>query len=219
VPGRFVTLEGIDGSGKSTVLNRLAEALSEQGYPVLATREPGGTAIGRSIRSVLLDVESAGMSPLCEAFLYAADRAQHVSEVIRPALEASRLVLCDRFSDSTLVYQGAARGLDAAWLERLCSTAAGGLVPDKILLLDISVEEGLKRLARRRKAEDTGRHEARFDEETIAFHRRVHAGYMARAEADKKRFIIIDASPSVEDVVRACIEALAPELASVGSAT
>lgn len=218
MPGQFVTLEGIDGSGKSTVLNRLAEALADKGYPVVATREPGGTAVGRAVRAVLLDVESAGMSPLCEAFLYAADRAQHVAEVIRPALEAGRLVLCDRFTDSTLVYQGAARGLDMEWLEAVCSRAAGGLVPDRTLLLDTTVEEGLKRLARRRTAQGSGRYEARFDEETIAFHRRVYAGYMALAEANKERFIIIDASRPVEEVVRACIDALAPELASVGSA-
>lgn len=216
--GQFVTLEGIDGSGKSTVLNRLAQALADKGYPVVATREPGGTAIGRAIRAVLLDVESAGMSPLCEAFLYAADRAQHVAEVIRPALEAGKLVLCDRFTDSTLVYQGSARGLDLAWLESLCSTASGGLVPVKTLLLDLPVEEGLKRLGRRRAAQGEGRYEARFDEETIAFHRRVYDGYMALAKADKERFAIIDASLSVEDVIRACIEALAPELASVGAA-
>lgn len=216
--GQFVTLEGIDGSGKSTVLSHLAQALAERGYPVVATREPGGTAIGRAVRAVLLDVESAGMSPLCEAFLYAADRAQHVAEVIRPALEAGKLVLCDRFTDSTLVYQGSARGLDTAWLEDLCSQAAGGLLPDKTLLLDLPVEEGLERLSQRRATQGESRREARFDEETIAFHRRVAAGYMSLAKAQKERFAIIDASQPVEEVVRACIEALAPELASVGAA-
>ncbi len=215
--GQFVTLEGIDGSGKSTVLDRLRRALSELGYPVVATREPGGTAVGRAIRAVLLDVESAGMSPLCEALLYAADRAQHVAEVIRPALEAGRLVLCDRFTDSTLVYQGDGRGLDGEWLERLCETASGGLKPDRTLLLDLPVEEGLKRLSIRRSARAEGRHEARFDEETLAFHRRVHAGYRRRAEAEAGRFVLIDASHPVDLVVSACIEALAPELAAVGA--
>lgn len=217
VPGQFVTLEGIDGSGKSTILSRLGQALSERRYPIVVTREPGGTSIGRAVRAVLLDVESAGMSYVCEAFLYAADRAQHVAEVIRPALEAGRLVLCDRFTDSTLVYQGDGRGLDRAWLEELCETASGGLVPDKTLLLDLSVEEGLKRLGRRRAARDEDRREARFDEETVAFHRRVYDGYMSLAKAEPERFVIIDASPSVEEVVQACIEALAPELAQVGA--
>ncbi|MCH6567040.1 MAG: dTMP kinase [Nitrospinae bacterium] len=216
VSGQFVTLEGVDGSGKSTVLGRLGEALAAQGYPVTMTREPGGTAIGGGIRAVLLDVESTGMSPMCEALLYAADRAQHVADVIQPALEAGKLVLCDRFTDSTLVYQGSGRGLDRTWLERLCDVAAGGLVPDMTLLLDLPVEEGLQRLRRRRTSQDEGRHEARLDEETIAFHSRVHEGYRALAEANPERFTIVDASLPVDDVVRACLEALAPVLVSVG---
>ncbi len=217
--GQFVTLEGVDGSGKSTVLSHLGQALAAQGYPVVLTREPGGTDIGRAIRAVLLDVESTGMSPLCEAMLYAADRAQHVSEVIRPALETGNLVLCDRFTDSTLAYQSFGRGLERAWVEQLCEVAADGLVPDKTLLLDLPVEEGFRRLAHRRATQDEGRREARLDEETIAFHRRVYAGYRALAEASPDRFVIVDASRPVEEVVRACLEVLAPLLASVGAAS
>lgn len=217
--GQFVTLEGVDGSGKSTVLSHLGQALAAQGYPVVLTREPGGTDIGRAIRAVLLDVESTGMSPLCEAMLYAADRAQHISEVIRPGLEAGNLVLCDRFTDSTLAYQSFGRGLERAWVEQLCEVASSGLVPDKTLLLDLPVEEGLRRLAHRRVTQDEGRREARLDEETIAFHRRVYAGYRALAEANPDRFVIVDASRPVEEVVRACLEVLAPLLASVGAAS
>lgn len=217
--GQFVTLEGVDGSGKSTVLSHLGQALGAQGYPVVLTREPGGTDIGRAIRAVLLDVESTGMSPLCEAMLYAADRAQHISEVIRPALEAGNLVLCDRFTDSTLAYQSFGRGLERAWVEQLCEVAADGLVPDKTLLLDLPVEEGFRRLAHRRATQDEGRREARLDEETIAFHRRVYAGYRVLAEASPDRFVIIDASRPVEEVVWACLEVLAPLLASVGAAS
>lgn len=217
--GQFVTLEGVDGSGKSTVLSHLGQALAAQGYPVILTREPGGTDIGRAIRAVLLDVESTGMSPLCEAMLYAADRAQHISEVIQPALEAGNLVLCDRFTDSTIAYQSFGRGLERAWVEQLCEVAADGLVPDKTLLLDLPVEEGFRRLAHRRATQDEGRREARLDEETIAFHRRVYAGYRALAEASPDRFVIVDASRPVEEVVRACLEVLAPLLASVGAAS
>ena len=186
---------------------------------MVLTREPGGTDIGRAIRAVLLDVESTGMSPLCEAMLYAADRAQHISEVIRPALEAGNLVLCDRFTDSTLAYQSFGRGLERAWVEQLCEVAADGLVPDKTLLLDLPVEVGFRRLAHRRATQDEGRREARLDEETIAFHRRVYAGYRALAEASPDRFVIVDASRPVEEVVRACLEVLAPLLASVGAAS
>lgn len=217
--GQFVTLEGVDGSGKSTVLSHLGQALAAQGYPVVLTREPGGTDIGRAIRAVLLDVESTGMSPLCEAMLYAADRAQHVSEVIRPALEAGNLVLCDRFTDSTIAYQSFGRGLERAWVEQLCEVAADGLVPDKTLLLDLPVEEGFRRLAHRRATQDEGRREARLDEETIAFHRRVYAGYRVLAEASPDRFVIVDASRPVEEVVRACLEVLPHLLASVGAAS
>lgn len=217
--GQFVTLEGVDGSGKSTVLSHLGQALAAQGYAVVLTREPGGTDIGRAIRAVLLDVESTGMSPLCEAMLYAADRAQHVSEVIRPALEAGNLALCDRFTDSTIAYQSFGRGLERAWVEQLCEVAADGLVPDKTLLLDLPVEEGFRRLAHRRATQDEGRREARLDEETIAFHRRVYAGYRVLAEASPDRFVIVDASRPVEEVVRACLEVLAPLLASVGAAS
>jgi dTMP kinase len=215
--GQFVTLEGVDGSGKSTVLSHLGQVLAAQGYPVVPTREPGGTDIGRAIRAVLLDVESTGMSPLCEVMLYAADRAQHVAEVIRPGLEVGNLVLCDRFTDSTIAYQCSGRGLDRDWVEQLCEVAAGGLVPDKTLLLDLPVEEGLRRLAHRRANQDEGRSESRLDEETIAFHRRVYAGYRALAEANPERIVIIDASLPVEEVVAACLEALSPLLASVGA--
>lgn len=217
VAGQFVTIEGVDGSGKSTVLSHLGQALADQGYPVVLTREPGGTDIGRAIRAVLLDVKSTGMSPLCEAMLYAADRAQHVAEVIRPGLEAGNLVLCDRFTDSTIAYQGSGRGLDRDWVEQLCESAAGGLVPDKTLLLDLPVEEGLRRLAHRRASQDEGRSEARLDDETISFHRRVYAGYLALAEANPERFVTINASLPLEEVLRACLEALAPLLASVGA--
>ncbi len=189
----FITLEGPEGAGKTTQLRGLADFLRQRGLSVVTTREPGGTAIGDQIRHVLHDTANCAMSPAAEVLLYAASRAQLVAEVIRPALAAGHVVLCDRYADSTMAYQGYGRGLDRDDLAVLTAIATGGLRPDLTLLLDLAVERGL---ARRR---DMGEEMNRLDLETVDFHRRVRAGYLALAAAEPARWWRVDADrPSVE---------------------
>ncbi len=190
----FITLEGPDGSGKTTQVRLLAEWLQEQGYPVVLVREPGGTAIGERIRDVLHDPAHTGMTPWAEVFLYCAARAQLVAEVVRPALAAGQTVLCDRYADSTLAYQGYGRGLDLEALRLVLHLATGGLTPDLTFYLDISPEEGL---ARRRAG---GGEWNRLDQETVEFHRRVRAGYLELAGQEPRRWIVVDAARPVEAV-------------------
>jgi dTMP kinase len=195
----FITLEGPEGAGKTTQLRALADFLRGCGHAVVTTREPGGTAIGDQIRHVLHDTANVAMSPTAEVLLYAASRAQLVAEVIQPALAAGRVVLCDRYADSTMAYQGYGRGLDRDALAALTAVATGGLRPDLTLLLDLDVERGL---ARRR---DEGEEMNRLDLETIEFHCRVRAGYLTLAAAEPTRWHIIDADRSpaaVQDDLR-----------------
>jgi dTMP kinase len=196
----FITFEGGEGAGKTTQIVHLAGYLAEKGIKSIRTREPGGTALGRRIRAVLLDPDHAGMAPETELLLYLADRAEHVRTVIRPALAAGTSVLCDRFSDATIVYQGAARGLSAEWVARLHDRVLDGLVPDLTLLLDLRVEEGLARA--RRQLDQGGRAsgESRFEAESLAFHRRVRTGYLALARRSPQRFRVIDAGRDEERV-------------------
>ena len=197
--GFFVSFEGPEGGGKSTQTHRLAAALAEQGYVVWAAREPGGTRVGEMIRPILLGQQQpANLSAWTEALLFSAARAQLVDEVIRPRLQRGELVLCDRFSDSTLAYQGYGRGLDLEALRQLQAQATGGLKPDLTLLLDLPVEAGLARIPRR--AQD------RLDRETIAFHQRVHAGYRAMAAADSHRWREVDASSEPDQVADRVLE-------------
>ena len=202
----FITLEGPEGAGKTTQLRALAGFLRDCGYDVVTTREPGGTPIGDQIRHVLHDTANTAMSPTAEMLLYAASRAQLVAEVIRPALVAGRVVLCDRYADSTLAYQGFGRGLDGDMLATLTAIATGGLRPDLTLLLDLDVVRGL---ARRR---DEGEEMNRLDLETLEFHRRVRDGYLALAAAEPARWVCIDADrPGDEvqvDVRRAALKRL-----------
>ena len=191
---QFVTFEGIEGSGKSTHMRALAAHLRTAGRAVVETREPGGTAPGVAIRRLLLGPEAVPLTPLAELFLYLADRTQHVDEVIRPALAGGRIVLCDRFSDSTLAYQGYARGLDLDVLRALDGRARGGIAPTVTVLLDCPVAEGLARARGRAGGAD------RFERETVAFHERVRAGFHALAAADARRFVVVDATASIADV-------------------
>ena len=195
----FITLEGPEGAGKTTQLRALADYLRGCGYDVVTTREPGGTAIGDQIRHVLHDTANVAMSPTAEVLLYAASRAQLVAEVIQPALAAGRVVLCDRYADSTMAYQGYGRGLDRDALAALTAVATGVLRPDLTLLLDLDVARGL---ARRR---DEGEEMNRLDLETIEFHRRVRAGYLALAAAEPARWQLIDADrppAAIQDTLR-----------------
>mgnify|MGYP001766925426 CR=1 FL=1 len=200
-PPLFITLEGGEGAGKTTQIVHLAGYLAGCGIKSILTREPGGTAIGKRIRSVLLDPEHAGMAPETELLLYMADRAEHVQTVIRPALDAGTSVLCDRFFDATIVYQGAARGLTAEWVGRLHALVFAGLKPDLTLLLDLPPEAGLARARHQLERGGRVRGESRFEAEALAFHQRVRMGYLALADREPERFRVIDASRD-EDRVR-----------------
>jgi dTMP kinase len=190
----LVTFEGIEGSGKSTHLPRLAAHLRAGGRIVLETREPGGTPAGAAIRRLLLGPEATPLTPLAELLLYLADRAQHVEQVIRPALASGAVVLCDRFSDSTLAYQSFGRGLDLPTVRALDAQARGGVVPDLTLLFDCPVTEGLARARNRGVPPD------RFERETLAFHDRTRAGFRALAGAEPARFCVLDATQPVDAV-------------------
>lgn len=196
--GLFVTFEGGEGTGKTTQLKALLAALRAAGRDALETRDPGGTSIGNQIRAILLDPENVKMTALSELLLYEASRAQLVREVIRPALAAGRIVLCDRFTDSTVAYQGYGRGLDLALVTRLNALGSDGLAPDLTLLFDLDPAVGLTRAAGRlrspRKAED------RMEGEVLAFHQRVRAGYRALVAAEPERFAVLDAARGIVEI-------------------
>ncbi len=194
-PGLFITLEGIEGSGKSTQIRHLAKLLDRAGFRVLQTREPGGTATAEAIRHILLTPSShEPVTPQTEALLILAARCQHVAHLIRPALRRGTLVLCDRFSDSTFAYQGFARGLDLQWLRAANEVATGGLTPDLTLVLDLPVSVGL---ARRRA--DRGE-QNRLDRETERFHRKVRRGFLALAAEEPGRMTIVNANRPAQEV-------------------
>ena len=193
--GLFITLEGVEGSGKSTQIRHLAEILTQKGYIILRTREPGGTATAEAIRHILLTPSShEPVTPEAEALLIFAARCQHVTHLIMPALRRDTVVLCDRFSDSTLAYQGFARGLDLQWLREANEVATGGLTPDLTLLLDLPVSVGL---ARRRA--DRGQ-QNRLDRETERFHRKVRRGFLALAAEEPARITIVNANRPAQAV-------------------
>ena len=183
----FITFEGPDGSGKSTQLRMLASALREQGVDVVTTREPGGTEIGDQIRAVIMNMKNKAMDPRTELLLFNASRAQLVEELIRPSLAAGKIILCDRYADSTMAYQGYGHGLDKDELRRLLNFATGGLKPDLTLLFDISAEAGLKR---RLSNHDEWN---RMDDYALQFHERVRGGFLELAAADPERWVVIDA--------------------------
>ena len=190
----FITFEGPEGSGKSTQIRLLADYLRENGRSVIATREPGGTAIGDQIRACLHDVNNTAMTAAAEILLYSASRAQLVAELIRPALAAGQIVLCDRYADSTMAYQGYGRGLDRNDLRQITQFATGGLLPDLTFLLDIEVERGLRRRL------ENDQEMNRMDRQTAAFYERVRAGYHELAAAAPGRWVIVDADRPVADI-------------------
>ena len=189
----FITLEGIEGSGKTTQIRRLAEFLEDKGVDCVTTRQPGGTLIGENIRSILLDPANSALEPLAELLLYMADRAQHINELIRPALKNGKTVVCDRYFDATLVYQGFARGLSIELIGQLHQLLFDDLKPDVTLLLDLPPQVGLERAWRQLNNGQRSGHESRFEAEAVAFHEKVRAGYLELARLEPERFRIIDA--------------------------
>ena len=189
--GLFLTFEGPEGAGKSTQIERLAARLRASGRSVVVTREPGGTPAGEGIREVLLE-QDVRIDPLAEFLLYAAARAQHVAERIRPALEGGSDVLCDRFAASSVAYQGYGRGLDPTWIGQVNDVATGGLRPDRTFLLDLPAEEGLARIAARGAAD-------RLERADLAFHRRVRDGFL-RLAGERPLWTVVDATASEDDV-------------------
>lgn len=186
----FITFEGGEGAGKSTLIDSVYQHLQKQGQKVVKTRAPGGTVTGHLIREMLLHKES--LSPRAELLLFLADRAQHVEEIILPALKEGSVVLCDRFNDSTLAYQGGARGFDKEWVKKLCAFATQNLQPDLTLYLDLDPAEGLRRVDHRTKD--------RIEAETLEFHQKIRTAYLEIAQKEPKRFHVLNASQSPKDV-------------------
>jgi len=205
----FITFEGPEGSGKSTQLKLLEEWLSGRGHDVLATREPGGTSISEAVRSILLDPANTAMRPVTEILLFSAARAQIVAQVIRPHMERGGIVLCDRYADSTLAYQGYGRGLDLDTLRAITAFATGGLLPHLTVYLDIAIEDGL----RRKSAQEWNR----LEDQTLMFHRRVRQGYLEMAAAEQERWLVLDAAQPIAGVQSAIRERLALLVAGEGA--
>lgn len=194
IKGHFITFEGGDGAGKSTLIETLHRYLERLGRSVVKTRAPGGTKIGETIRSLLLNKGDTPLSVRGELFLFLADRAQHVDEVIKPALAKGQVVLCDRYNDSTVAYQGTARGFDSVWTRSLCDFATNNLQPTLTLYLDIDPKIGLSRVA------NTGVAKDRIESEALSFHEKIRESFHRIAKEEPKRFRIIDASQSPETV-------------------
>jgi dTMP kinase len=204
-PGFFITFEGGEGCGKSTQARLLHQKLEQHNIPSLLTQEPGGTPLGNKIRSVLKVKRDFTISPLSELFLFAACRSQLIHDVIDPALHAGQVVVCDRFSDSTVVYQGFARGLDLSLIDSVNTAATGGLKPDVTILLDILPEQGLQR--KRKIQED------RFDSEEISFHRRIREGYLNLASKEPGRWLVLQAGLPVNKLSQLTWERIQPLIA------
>jgi dTMP kinase len=204
----FITLEGPEGSGKTSHIPHLVEYLREKGYTVFPTREPGGTSIGEQIREVIHDLKNVEMHPRTETLLYQAARAQIVEQVIRPRLKAGEIVLSDRYADSTIAYQGYGHQQDLEQVRALVKYATGGLVPNLTILLDVDVEEGLKR---KKKDNEWNR----LDAYTLEFHQRVRAGYLEMVRQEPKRWVMIDAGrewQSVQEELRKIISNRLPDV-------
>ncbi len=195
----FISFEGGEGAGKSTLIQKIYEEFLKREKSVLLTRAPGGTMTGELIRHLLLHHDEKDISSRCELFLFLADRAQHVEQVILPALQDHRIVLCDRFNDSTVAYQGGARGFDPAWVRKLCHFATNNLEPDITLYLDIDPHEGLKRV---QGSKD------RIEKEDIAFHQKIRMAYLEIAKKEPTRFYVLDASQPPDEVFRHALHLL-----------
>jgi dTMP kinase len=208
----FITFEGIDGCGKSTQLRMLASVLRLRQMEVVTTREPGGTPLGQKLRHALLEAEGQ-VDPLAELLLYAADRAQHVRALVRPALASNHIVLSDRYADATVAYQGAGRGFEPSLINEVVKLATGGLKPDLTLLFDLPVEEARERASNRTR---NGRAGDRLDSEDAAFHQRVREAYLRIAAAEPERFRVVNAAASVEETHTLVLDLVMPFLESRG---
>lgn len=197
----FISFEGGEGAGKSTLIQKIHEHLIRLNKPVLLTRAPGGTMTGELIRHLLLHHDENDISSRTELFLFLADRSQHVQEVILPALAHKKIVLCDRFNDSTVAYQGGARGFDPDWIRQLCHFATQNLEPTLTLYLDIDPHEGLKRVKRSKD---------RIEKENITFHQKIRDAYLAIAQKEPQRFHVLDGSQSPDDVFNQALHLLEP---------
>lgn len=218
--GKFITFEGLDGTGKSTQMRKLAAVLREAGHRVMETREPGGTPTAEKIRKVLLDSGTAGLAPLAEMALMFASRAQHIAEVIEPGLAAGAIVLCDRFTDSTEAYQGSGRKLGSEPVRELHRVLCGDLQPDLTILMDSNPHASVNRARRRNqktsKASSRGHDENRFEQETRAFFGRVREGYLAIAKREPGRVVIVDARGTPGQTHEKILEVFSARLALTG---
>jgi dTMP kinase len=212
VSGTFITFEGIDGSGKSTQLRLLARYLAEAGCEVVLTREPGGTPVGVRLRGALLDAHEE-VDPLTELLVFAADRAQHVRRVLRPNIEAGKVIISDRYADATVAYQGAGRGFSGELIAEIIELATEGLKPDLTLLFDLSVEESTARTSRRLEGKNKG---DRLDAEASDFHVRVRAAYLELARAEPERVKVVETNRPAEETHRRVKEIIVPFLKSRG---
>ncbi|MGH9598747.1 MAG: dTMP kinase [Terracidiphilus sp.] len=217
--GLFITLEGLDGSGKTTQIRRLAAWLERRGLAPVLARQPGGTSVGDRIREILLDSRSANLAPMTEMALMFADRAQAIAEVIQPALDAGRIVVCDRFTDSTEAYQGGGRELGSAAVLELHRVICGGLQPDLTLLLLPGFEASLTRARRRnvRAGAQTGKDEGRFESEQDAFYRRVWQKYREIAAREPQRVVLVEGDLAIDEVHEQIVEAVAERLLTAGA--
>ncbi|HHU32367.1 MAG: dTMP kinase [Zhaonellaceae bacterium] len=196
--GYFITIEGPDGAGKTTQLKMLRDYLLGKGYEVILTREPGGTPLAEKIRNLLLDPASGEICPVAEALLYAASRAQHVAEVILPSLQQGKIVLCDRFVDSSIVYQGLGRGIEPQAIIDINHFATQGITPDLTILLDLTPEQGMARLAKRNK--EKSQELDRLEQESLEFYHKVRQGYLDLAKTSPERYKVIEADDSIENI-------------------
>lgn len=208
----FITFEGIEGAGKTTQIRYTADYLTAAGHQCMITKEPGGSAIGRQIRAILLDPANHDIHPVTELLLYAADRNQHIQELIRPALSSGKTVICDRFHDSTLVYQGYARALDMALIHDLNRRVLSDFQPDMTFILDLEPTIGLNRAWQEVDQGERTDRETRFEHEALSFHQKVRDGYLELARQDPGRFIVIDAAQDEntvkDEILRALIDRL-----------
>jgi len=211
----FITFEGIEGTGKTTQIKMLTAFLEESGHEVQVTLEPGGSRIGTELRKILLNMDSTDITGECELFLYLADRAQHVGQVIKPAIDAGKIIISDRFADSTIVYQGYGRGLDPKLLRELNDVAVSGNWPDLTILLDIDPEIGLKRAMTRNLQENKMQEEGRFEAESLEFHSLVREGYLTLAALNNDRIVVIDADQTPDEIFTEIKKTILERLAKI----